>query len=62
MNHLKQQADRLSRLLRAVRPALGDIDDTWLPTSDFLEKPVDLDVLRDRVDALLQWAEGAQTQ
>ncbi len=31
-----------------------DIDDTWLPVSDFLEKPVDLGVLVDRVDALLQ--------
>ena len=39
-----------------------DIDDTWLPISDFLEKPVDLDVLRDRVDALLQGTEDAQTQ
>ena len=30
-----------------------DIDDNWLPVSDFLEKPVDLDVLRGKVDALL---------
>jgi len=30
-----------------------DIDDEWLPVTDFLEKPVDLDVLRDRVEALL---------
>lgn len=33
-----------------------DIDDAWLPVSDFLEKPVDLDVLRDKVAALLQKA------
>ncbi len=31
-----------------------DIDDTWLPVSDFLEKPIDLDVLRSKVDALLK--------
>lgn len=30
-----------------------DIDDTWLPVSDFLEKPVDLDVLRNRVNSLI---------
>lgn len=29
-----------------------DIDQTWLPVSDFLEKPVDFDVLRQKVDAL----------
>ncbi len=33
-----------------------DIDDAWLPVSDFIEKPVDLDVLRSKVDALLQKA------
>ena len=31
----------------------SDIDDEWLPVTDFLEKPVDLDVLRDRVEALV---------
>ena len=30
-----------------------DIDDNWLPVSDFLEKPVDLDVLCDTVETLL---------
>ena len=30
-----------------------DIDEEWLPVTDFLEKPVDLDVLVARVDALL---------
>ena len=30
-----------------------DIDDDWLPVSDFLEKPVDLDVLSARVTAML---------
>ncbi|MHC4717262.1 MAG: response regulator transcription factor [Planctomycetota bacterium] len=30
-----------------------DIDENWLPVADFLEKPVDLDVLRNRVAGLL---------
>ena len=30
-----------------------DIDDHWLPVSDFLEKPVDFDVLLAKVAALL---------
>lgn len=30
-----------------------DIDDTWLPVADFLEKPVDLSVLREKVESLL---------
>jgi len=30
-----------------------DIDDDWMPVSDFLEKPVDLTVLRQRVKKLL---------
>ena len=30
-----------------------DIDDDWLPVSDFLEKPVDLDVLVERVETML---------
>ena len=34
-----------------------DIDDTWLPVSDFIEKPVDFDTLRDKVDALLEQAD-----
>ena len=33
-----------------------DIDDVWLPVDDFLEKPVDLDVLRKKVSALLRRA------
>ena len=31
----------------------NDIDDEWLPVSDFIEKPVDFDRLRNRVKALL---------
>ncbi len=31
-----------------------DIDDDWLPVSEFIEKPVDLDVLRKKVDELLE--------
>ena len=30
-----------------------DIDDSWMPVTDFLEKPVDFDVLRDKVGKLL---------
>ncbi|MDP6381343.1 MAG: response regulator [Phycisphaerae bacterium] len=31
-----------------------DIDEQWLPVSEFLEKPVDFDVLRKKVSSLLQ--------
>jgi len=38
-----------------------DIDDQWLPVTDFLEKPIDLDVLRNKVAAVLaQVAAGAE--
>lgn len=30
-----------------------DIDEDWLPVSDFLEKPVDLDLLVEKANALL---------
>jgi len=30
-----------------------DIDDDWMPVTDFLEKPVDLDVLAERVETML---------
>ncbi len=30
-----------------------DIDEDWLPVTDFLEKPVDLDVLAERVQSIL---------
>ena len=30
-----------------------DIDEDWLPVTDFLEKPIDLDVLAERVKAML---------
>jgi len=35
-----------------------DIDDTWLPVTDFLEKPVDLDVLAGKVNAMVNAANG----
>ena len=38
-----------------------DIDDTWLPVSEFLEKPVDFDVLLSKVDALLLKTKNTQT-
>ena len=31
-----------------------DIDDRWLPVAAFLEKPVDFDVLQNKVEALLK--------
>ena len=34
-----------------------DIDDRWLPVSGFLEKPVDIDMLQEKVNDLLQNAE-----
>jgi DNA-binding response OmpR family regulator len=37
-----------------------DIDEDWLPVTDFLEKPVDMDVLADRVSALLASSRGRQ--
>ena len=36
-----------------------DIDDTWLPVSDFLEKPVEFEVLKQKVAELLQRATAA---
>ncbi len=36
-----------------------DDDEDWLPVSDFLEKPVDLDVLSARVTAMLSGRGGA---
>ncbi len=36
-----------------------DIDDNWLPVSNFMEKPIDFDVLRSEVDTLLQNAKGS---
>ncbi len=33
--------------------SVNDIQSYWLPVSDFLEKPVDLDALVERVNALL---------
>ena len=35
-----------------------DLDPTWLPAVDFLEKPVDLELLCEKVSALV---EGART-
>ena len=30
-----------------------DIDESWMPITDFLEKPVDFDVLKQRVEDAL---------
>ena len=37
-----------------------DIDEEWLPVSDFLEKPVDLELLREKVASLLAQAAKAR--
>ena len=36
----------------------SDIDDVWMPVTAFLEKPVDLDVLREKVSAILKKSAG----
>jgi CheY-like chemotaxis protein len=61
---IRQEAGKLRNIpilmLTAVntRFPLGfgpsDIDEQWLPINDFVEKPVDLNVLRKRVSALLE--------
>ena len=49
-----------------VRFPLGfgsrDIDEEWLPVSDFLEKPIDLNVLRKKVADLLRMGNSDQTR
>ena len=35
-----------------------DIDETWLPVTDFIEKPVDFDLLLAKVSAMLQKVES----
>jgi len=39
-----------------------DIDEDWLPVTDFLEKPVDLDVLAGRVTEILDNRRRARVQ
>jgi len=39
-----------------------DIDDEWLPVADFLEKPVDFEVLGQNVSELLERAGAAQDE
>jgi two-component system, OmpR family, response regulator RstA len=38
----------------------SDIDQDWLPVSDFVEKPVDFDVLKGKVAALLDQSGAAK--
>ncbi len=38
----------------------GDIDDTWMPVQDFLEKPIDFDVLSAKVEKLAGQKAGGQ--
>lgn len=35
-----------------------DIDDDWMPVTEFLEKPIDLDVLAERVNTILAGQQG----
>lgn len=37
-----------------------DIDDQWLPVADFVEKPVNFDLLQERVEAILADAGGEE--
>ncbi len=39
----------------------GDIDDEWMPVRHFLEKPIDLDVLRDTANTMLAEASSSQS-
>jgi hypothetical protein len=39
-----------------------DIDQEWLPVTEFLEKPVDFGVLRDKVADLLRQSGAARTK
>ncbi|NQT50565.1 response regulator [bacterium] len=60
---IRHESEELSRvpllMLTAVNTqfplgfSTSDIDDEWMPVDAFLEKPVDLDVLRSRVTSLL---------
>ncbi len=38
----------------------GDIDETWMPVQDFLEKPIDFDVLSAKVEKLAGQKVGGQ--
>ena len=38
----------------------SDIDETWMPVQDFLEKPIDFDVLVERVGRLVTSGERAE--
>ena len=68
MQHLSKKLKRIPILMLTAINAkfpMGfssqDIDDNWLPVEDFLEKPVDLNVLREKISALLQKA-GADSK
>ena len=63
--HLAQEIRKhqaLSRLPVRLRSAFnttlpmgfgpGDVDDAWMPVQDFLEKPIDFDVLAEKVETL----------
>ena len=64
MRHEKEQLKNIPILMLTVintKFPLGfgskDIDEDWMPITEFMEKPVDFDVLREKVAKLLdaQW-------
>jgi len=38
----------------------NDIDETWMPVQDFLEKPIDFDVLVEKVEKLMRGGQPPQ--
>ncbi len=61
MRHFSENLKKIPILMLTAintRLPLGfsseDIDDNWLPVEEFLEKPVDLNVLQEKVSTLLQ--------
>jgi hypothetical protein len=58
LSHRRSDIQKFLQRIRAQR----DIDDTWLPVADFVEKPVDFDVLRNKVSALLHGAEPGSSK
>ena len=64
---LKQRADKFQSLPVLMLTAINqqfplgfgrrDVDEEWLPVAEFLEKPVDFDTLREKVNELLEESE-----
>jgi len=62
--HMRHESEKLKAIPILMLTAINakfplgfgpkDIDEEWLPVTDFLEKPVDFEVLRDSVAKLLK--------